>query len=249
MNAQTDGVNGPRARIFDVGNEEPILLGGSPLPDSLVVEWPRFFFDGQDPPPLVNIARITDMLYSRPIMRLPIEEAGTPAEVVEVQCDDTECTDTCDGDSCVVVDDILVRGEVTASLAVLDLVRGQTHSLPGGIQMATCVKEELGATEITVYGIDDLSDGNVFGLPEDYSSTEDVPLLLYLAHESINEQEGRLLGKLGSRIVAETLFGTVEKSPFSILKRGQYDYQSAITGTHSVSMEDVLHYIGWWPEE
>jgi len=255
MNALTDGSSSefPRARLFDVGNDdEPILLGGTPLPDPLlVIEWDRFFFEIPDEdsvPSGANVARIQDMLYSRPMMRLPIGEDGTPEEVVEVLCDEPECVDTCGdgGDSCLVVDDITVRDEPTASLAILDLIRGQTHSVPGGIALATYVKDTLGVADITVYSITQMQNDNVFGLPVGYSGA-DVPLLLYLAHESIFEHGGRLFGKLGSRIVSEVIYGLVQEAKWSILNEndGTLDYKSPITGTDSVSMEDVLTEIGW----
>jgi len=242
MNADTDGSDGnPRARLFDVGNEEPLLVGGSALPTgddpnvaSLVVEWNRFFFDGTDPPDGSNLSRIMDMLYSRPIMRLPIGEAGTPTEVIEV-----------DGD---IVDDIVINGKVTASLAILDLVRGQTHSLSGGIALANHVKE---ASDISfeVLSIDYMQNGNVFGLPPTYTYG-DVPLLLYLAHESVRDHEGQLLGQLGSRIVAEVIYGLVEQSQYSILDNDSPDdsFESQITDSSIVTMKDVLEYIGWWEE-
>lgn len=44
--------------LFDVGDNEPNLLGGSPLPDDLVIEWERFFGDPTQAPRTVEAARI-----------------------------------------------------------------------------------------------------------------------------------------------------------------------------------------------
>ena len=62
-------------------------------------------------------------------MSLPFGEAGTPdgPEIV-VECDDVGCP--------IVVDEPEANGVVMANLALLDLLRGQTHSLPGGIAYA-----------------------------------------------------------------------------------------------------------------
>jgi len=86
MNANTDGSTGnPRARLFDVGNDdEPVLTGGSPLEDLLVIEWDRFFG------PTAQVSRIMDMLYSRPMVRLPIGTPGHPEAPVTVDCDTEE---------------------------------------------------------------------------------------------------------------------------------------------------------------
>ena len=64
LNPLTDGTDGnPRARLFDVGNDdEPTLTGGSPLPDLLVVEWDRFFG------PTAQVSRIMDMCVSSPLL-------------------------------------------------------------------------------------------------------------------------------------------------------------------------------------
>lgn len=62
-------------------------------------------------------------------MRLPFGEAGLPvgAETI-VECEDNTCP--------ISVDEPEVDGVVKGNLALLDLLRGQTHSLPGGIAYA-----------------------------------------------------------------------------------------------------------------
>lgn len=87
-------------------------------------------------------------------------------------------------------------------------------------------------------------EGNVFGLPEELGAdTTDAPLLLYLAHESIRDHNGERLGALGSRIVAEVIYGLVETTTPSILDGS--NFLSLITGGATVSMLDVLNHIDW----
>ena len=76
------------------------------------------------------------MLYVRPLMRLPFEEAGLPIG--------TETVVFCEDDGCpITVDEPVVDGVLKANLALVDLLRGRTHSLPGGIAFAEHV-ESLG---------------------------------------------------------------------------------------------------------
>lgn len=69
---------------------------------------------------------------------MPFDEAGVPASGgTDIDCEDVGCPiiadapEVCpfDGGAC----------EVRANLALLDLARGQTHSLPGGIAYAEYV--------------------------------------------------------------------------------------------------------------
>ncbi len=85
--------------------------------------------------------------------------------------------------------------------------------------------------------------GNVFGLPDGLVA-DDVPLLLYLAHESIRDSNGEVLGPLGSRIVAEVIYGLIETATPSILDPDA-GFVSLITGTSDVTMRDVLDFIEW----
>lgn len=58
-----DGFDGsssdkPRARLFDIGLDEPILLGGSTLPAEMIVDWDRFFGDPNAVDSKVELSRI-----------------------------------------------------------------------------------------------------------------------------------------------------------------------------------------------
>lgn len=87
--------------------------------------------------------------------------------------------------------------------------------------------------------------GNEFGLPADLpdDTVTDVPLLLYLAHESIRDSDGEVLGELGSRIVAETIYGSVETAIPSILDGA--GFVSLVSREETVTARDVLDFIEW----
>lgn len=53
----------------------------------------------------------------------------------------------------------------------------------------------------------------------------------------------QVLGELGSRIVAEVIYGLVETASPSIL--AGTTFTSEITGSSTVTMRDVLDFIGW----
>lgn len=88
-------------------------------------------------------------------------------------------------------------------------------------------------------------ENNAFGLPIELpaGTATDVPLLFYLAFESVRDSSGQVLGQLGSRIVAEVIYGLVETASPSIL--ADSSFTSEITGLSTVSMREVFDYIGW----
>lgn len=67
LNDQTDGstIDAPLVRFFDVGLDEPNLIGGSPLPDQLVVDWDRMFIDPDQDLNITEVARILVSLILR----------------------------------------------------------------------------------------------------------------------------------------------------------------------------------------
>lgn len=238
VNGRLSGTFGrPVAALFSVeGFRQIELIGGSPLPSDMEVQWSRFFFDFPIPG-FTNSARINDMRYAAPLLHAPFGKAA-------IQCNenDAKCTGECGEHRCVIVDGETIEGRATLSLALIDLTRGQTMGMPGGIALARHVRESTG-TPLQVLSVDQMkSDG--FGLPENYNR-DDVPLLLYLAHESVIEHQGTVLGFLGSLIVGETIIGLVDRDHDGILHEGNWHFHSRITNSHEVSMRDVLNYIGW----
>lgn len=87
-----------------------------------------------------------------------------------------------------------------------------------------------------------------FGLPPTYpADATDVPLLLYLGFEAVRDNNAEVLGNLGSRIVAETVYGLIEFSTPSVLLEqvNATTFVSRTSGTSTVTFLDLLDYIGW----
>lgn len=92
-----------------------------------------------------------DMLYSPPQMRMPFDEAGTfEGPQIVIGCDSA-------ADSCPIEVDVpevcLFPGttcELRANLALLDLVRGQTHRISGGIAFAEYVQTLVPSLDVSL---------------------------------------------------------------------------------------------------
>ena len=136
---------------------------------------------------------------------------------------------------------------LVANLATIDLVRSETVKVPGGIEFATYAKETLGLN-ITVYTIQDMANSTM-GLPAEYypdpnrpfyapSTPTDVPLEIYLLHESMEEQDGIVLGRFGSYICAETI------AHFLDAPSNNDTWVSAMTNSSEVTFMDVVEWIG-----
>lgn len=98
-----------------------------------------------------------------------------------------------------------------SNLAVRNLRRGQALGLPSGeavarrMGIAPLTAEEVGLAEL--------------GLADDVQSdlAGRTPLWFYILREAERRAEGRRLGPVGSRIVAETLIGLLDGDAFSYL--------------------------------
>ena len=151
---------------------------------------------------------------------------------------DEECI-TLDGFSLIDDQDEIVEPE-TASMAVLDLVRGATVGLPGGIAMANHAKKTLNMN-IDVLKLQHMQH-NEFGLPAGYDY-DDVPLLVYLGHEAWAHNRGRYMGQLGSYIIAETIYANARDTPEGTIVGS--DWKSTITGTSRVSWLEITKFVEW----
>lgn len=94
------------------------------------------------------------------------------------------------------------------SLAVRNLLRGRTFCLPSGQSVARFLCQRCGGSP-PVYTQQDL------GL--DGSGLEEAPLWFYVLKEAEIETNGKHLGTLGGRIVAETILGLLELDYMSYL--------------------------------
>ena len=101
---------------------------------------------------------------------------------------------------------------------------------------------------ITVYKIKEMRE-SAMGLPAEYQPSAgrpiyasplptDVPLEIYLLHESMFEQDGIVLGKLGSYICAETI------AHFLDAPGNNATWVSAMTNSSEVTFMDVVEWIG-----
>ncbi|NQZ64011.1 heme peroxidase family protein [Crocosphaera watsonii] len=99
------------------------------------------------------------------------------------------------------------------SLATRNLLRGRLVSLPSGQEVAAAVGETaLTPTEI------------LSNVPEDQAEIlrkhdfdKVTPLWYYILRESMVQANGNHLGKVGSRIVAETFVGLIENSSINVI--------------------------------
>jgi hypothetical protein len=93
------------------------------------------------------------------------------------------------------------------SLAVRNLLRGKTFSLPSGQDLARAI----GASN--VHTPEELGLDGKNGRPE----LEKAPAWFYILKEADLQQGGNMLGELGGRITAEVLIGLMEGDPRSYL--------------------------------
>lgn len=99
------------------------------------------------------------------------------------------------------------------SLATRNLLRGRLVSLPSGQEVAAAMGEKV------------LTHGEILGnLPKDqaeilrkHSFYRVTPLWYYILREAMVQNNGNHLGKVGSRIVAETMVGLIENSSINVI--------------------------------
>lgn len=97
------------------------------------------------------------------------------------------------------------------SLAARNLIRGKQLGLPSGQAVAKATKSEtIGSGQM---GLSELFDDH--GLP----ANTGAPLWYYVLAEADIQNDGESLGEVGSRIVAESVYGFVESDGESYLRR------------------------------
>jgi hypothetical protein len=105
-----------------------------------------------------------------------------------------------------------IPGEEPQSLAERNLLRHLTFALPSGQAVAKAMRvEPLDAKEL-----DDLKP---FGLGLNHST----PLWFYILREAQVRENGKRLGPVGSRIVAEVFIGLLEGDRLSYLRQSRLD--------------------------
>lgn len=220
-----------RVRMFPLSESElqRNLLGNQIIPVERQIEWERFFDfnsvqgdldDDVDQFAGLQVGRKVDRFLARPMLRLPIGGPGLPEFIL-----DTENT---------------VAGIPVVSLANISLFRSKAMGLPSGQDVA--VRMGFDPIPNDAFGLCDPGDPCAPGdLPLDVDIDE-APLLLYILEEARLQQEGEQLGDVGGRIVADVVIGLLLADPDSVLRK---PFESPITGSEVVSMEELFLYLGW----
>jgi heme peroxidase len=131
-------------------------------------------------------------------------------------------------------------------ITVRNLLRGLAFSLPCGEEVARLLEEDaLKYEELMKYG--ELTNGPHAPLLDAAPIKGQTPLWFYVLKEARERGTAGRLGRVGSRIVAETLYGLVRHSEHSILKDTDWRpavYGRKVAGGVEFKMVDLLHAAG-----
>ena len=116
------------------------------------------------------------------------------------------------------------------SLAQRNLLRHLTFGLPSGQRVAKAMKVELLSRQ-------DLSDLEPLGFDNS------TPLWFYILREAEVMADGRRLGPVGGRIVAEVFLGLLEGDRMSYLQQDP-DWTPTLGPDHNFRMADLLRFAG-----
>jgi len=188
-----------------------------------------------------------DVSYESVLIKMPTDGPGVPDTQTQIADGLDGVAYGLTGENFKLINRNTGQESQVANMATIDLARSETVKVPSGIAFATYAKETLGLN-ITVYTIQDMADSPM-GLPAEYypsadlpiyapSTPTDVSLEIYLLHESIEEQGGLALGRLGSYICVETLAHFLDAP-------GNNDtWVSTMTNSSEVTFMDVVDWIG-----
>jgi hypothetical protein len=191
--------------------------GFDTLPENWIIEWENFF-DPQGGAPRSK-ARRFDTKLVEPLQELR-DELGNPLK----DCArDTEA------------------GEISASLAVRNLLRGYLLRMPTGQAVARALGEEvLTEDEITAGAA---SPEQVRALVQG-GFLDHTPLWYYILVESAVRADGQHLGPVGSRLIAEVIIGLVQRSPNSILRQENWKPSLDRKEEDTFTLPDLLRFAG-----
>ena len=121
------------------------------------------------------------------------------------------------------------------SLPVLDLIRGAKLGLPTGQEAAYTMNASWRLSP------GDIAQGPHAGILKDHGFDQRTPLWYYILREA-EFYDGKRLGPVGGRIVAETFIGILRASDYSILRKK--DWQPDLGHTPGTfSMTDLLLFV------
>ena len=116
------------------------------------------------------------------------------------------------------------------SLAQRNLLRHLTFRVPSGQRVAKAMR-------LPALKQRDLADLKPFKLQES------TPLWFYVLREAEVKEEGKRLGPVGGRIVAEVFVGLLEGDPMSYLRQDP-DWTPTLSNTGDFTMADLLRFAG-----
>jgi hypothetical protein len=116
------------------------------------------------------------------------------------------------------------------SLAQRNLLRQLVFALPSGQSVAKAMQEEpLAASDLT-------------DLKEHHMDTR-TPLWFYILREADVREDGRRLGPVGGRIVAEVFIGLLEGDRMSYLRQDP-EWTPTLSDNDDFKMTDLLKFAG-----
>jgi len=122
------------------------------------------------------------------------------------------------------------------ALAVRNLKRGLRLGLPTGQSVAAMMKLAPLTPEQIACG----PDGAV---AKELGFDRETPLWYYILKEAEVQAQGKHLGQVGSRIIAEVFVGLLEGDSSSFLSRNR-NWKPTLTSTDNFTMVDLLKFVG-----
>jgi Animal haem peroxidase len=263
----------PNATVT-ASKDESTLLGFDPLPKSHVIDyWARFFpndknpatslgdgpkgVDGSDPDPTVRLqfAYKIDPSLVDPLTVLPSKISGDAAgQAIEAIKPKKLQTDRQD----------------RPSLALLNLLRGNSYLIQGGQAIAKVLQEKgfpVEPLEAKYLVTRNSAGDNIFKFnPIESTLQKDTPLWFYIlaeAQQNIVDKvelsgdgtfsEDQLkdpciaktqLGWVGGRIVAEVFYGLLDSDPDSVFNAAPENWQPMIGNINEIVVADLLKFAG-----
>jgi hypothetical protein len=132
--------------------------------------------------------------------------------------------------------------EDPASLAQRNLMRGRTFGLPSGQAIANAVRTRV-AARTGAPRVEPLEPGEMPEL-EPFGLARETPAWYYLLREADLRADGRTLGPVGARIVAEVFVGLLEGDPMSYLSASREWRPFLGTTAGRFTMADLLSVAG-----
>jgi hypothetical protein len=175
------------------------------LPSSWIIAWDRFL--PLHPVQIPNPTRNIDTVLSKGVQ--PMTGSALPDDAIRAPGDTPE--------------QIALKA-LFAQLAIRNLLRGLQKQLPSAQDLVTAMNAVLPADEqITPLTDEQVASTGVVAQDQIVVNAGlhlQTPLWFYVLREAASQQQGRRLGPLGSRIVAEVLIGTLRANADSFLSLG-----------------------------